>query len=171
MYDDAIVVPPVRPDDGNVGSPSDHRTPIIFPTKNGQPPTRVKKIVVRRPLPDSGKQIFGKWLATQDWRILNNIEDPTEMTETFQSIVKEKIDDIFPLKTFTISPSDEPWTTFKMKKLKQLRMKEYKKNGKSYNYNNLLKEFKVERKKALNQYINKNVNDAMKNNPNELFQH
>ena len=91
------------------------------------------------------------------------------MLQIFQETIEQQVDDIFPLQTMTLNLSDEPWTTFKMKHLKKLRMAEYRLNGKSNKYEDLVKQFKEERQKALDNFIKKNVDDALANDPRKAF--
>ena len=59
---------------------------------NSGEPIREKKIVIRRPMPESGIQRFGQWMTRFDWKILNNVGDSNSMLDIFFETIMKQID-------------------------------------------------------------------------------
>ena len=73
------------------------------------------------------------------------------------------------MKTVRYSPSDKPWITAELKKLARKRKKEYRKNGKSEKYLNLKLDFDDKFKKAMSDYMEKNISDIKSSNPSKAY--
>ena len=63
LYHNAIIAPPINPDDPKSGVPSDHFVPICIPhTDRYSRPPRNDRIIRYRPLPESAIKNFGQWI-------------------------------------------------------------------------------------------------------------
>ena len=132
------IIPPVQPDIPGQGVASDHSVPLCVPhTDPHNPPARVYKTIVSRPLPDSKIRQFGQWITAESWEMIRLGEEPEKQLQAFESLVKQKLDDIFPLKITKLNNQDKPFMTCELKALKRKRMREYKVNGKSIKYEKL----------------------------------
>ena len=128
FYQIPIIVPPVKPDDPTRGVPSDHSIPLALPVSSAHHKTREYKTTTVRPLPESGIQEFNQWIMSVDWDPILDISSPTEQVELFQKTLEDKLNIIFPLKTFKTSSCDKPFITAELKKLDRRKKKEYR-NG------------------------------------------
>ena len=122
LYSVPEIVPPVPPDNPQVGVPSDHRTPVATPLAQcGAVAARQSGGCVTRPycpLPDSGIREFGQWFCTEEWNMLSEDLNPTEQVEKFETLINEKLDKILPLQTMKINPNvDLPFFTKELKTL------------------------------------------------------
>ena len=163
-------IPPVQPDIHGQGVPSDHFVPICIPhTDPCNPPTRLYKTIISRPLPDSKIREFGQWITTESWDKVHHAESPTEQVKGFEDIISTKLDQIFPKKVTKIGVGDPPFITSELKTLKRRRMREYKKNLKSEKYDKLKNEFETKYKKAAGDYLKKNINTLKEVNPGQIY--
>ena len=92
-----------------------------------------------RPLPDSGIEEFGQWITSEEWETIPENISSTEQVLKFQKLVEDKLDNIFPKKTYRVSQQDKAWMNFELKKLDRLKKREYRKHGRSDKYLKLLK--------------------------------
>ena len=110
------IIPPVQPDIPGQGVASDHSVPLCVPhTDPHNPPARVYKTIVSRPLPDSKIRQFGQWITAESWEIIRLGEEPEKQLQAFESLVKQKLDDIFPLKITKLSNQDKPFMNCELK--------------------------------------------------------
>ena len=92
-YNAPIIVPPVQPDIPGQGVPSDHSVPLCVPhTDPLNPPARVYKTIISRPLPDSKVRQFGQWITAESWEGINEDEEPSEQVKKFEGILTLKLD-------------------------------------------------------------------------------
>ena len=98
LYNVPIIANPLEADDPTKAKPSDHKIPVIIP-RTSENHTDVKKVVIKRPMPDSKLDTFEKWIFSELWEDLAEGDDVNEMTRMFTNKVQDKIDDIFPTKT------------------------------------------------------------------------
>ena len=105
----------MAPDDPTRGVPSDHSIPLAVPVSSAHHVTREYKTVTVRPLPQSGIEEFNEWIMRFDWDTVLDNSSPTEQVESFQSTLENKLNIIFPLKTFKTSSSDKPFITAELK--------------------------------------------------------
>ena len=166
-YKQASIRNPLK-NDGESGAQSDHSIAIIHPNDNGTQPTK-KKIVKRRILKESSIQNMGKWMTTQSWKTFSEIRSPETMETIYREDMGNAIEKFFPMKKYAIHHSQHPWTSKEMVEEKKKRMAEYKRHGKSARYKELVKSFNLEKKIALQKYVDKNVNAAIKPNPGKAF--
>ena len=74
----------------------------------------------------------------------------------FQNMLVNKVDKIFPEKTRKIQSDDQPWISFRLKKLDRKRKRIYRKERRSSNWQKLDKIFKKEVKMAKANFYKKN---------------
>ena len=149
-YNAPIIIPPVQPDVPGQGVPSDHSVPLCVPhTDPSNPPTRVYKTVISRPMPDSKIRQFGQWIVANTWETMEDEDDPNEQVKIFEETLTQKVDECFPQKTTKIGIGDEPFMNSELKTLKRKRMREYRDRGKTDKYDKLKNEFKLKFKKAV----------------------
>ena len=121
-----------------------------------------------RTLPQSKLENFQNWLSEIEWdSIITSNATPSQQVEQFQAALQSKIDEIFPKISVRMSPYDKPWITAELKKLARFRKREYKKKGKSVKYEKLKTEFDKKFKKAMKEFIQKNISDIKSSNPSK----
>ena len=84
---------PVLPDEPLRAKPSDHKVPVARPlaaTSESVVNTYEEKVF--RPLPDSGKREFLKWIHSDDWGSITEDNNPTKQFAEFRKLVQEKVD-------------------------------------------------------------------------------
>ena len=87
-----------------------------------------------------GTEAFIEEFNSISWDCMQEMNGAEEMNEFFQTRVEEMMDRYFPVKTYTVKNTDDPWITAWIKKKMKRKMTEYKLNGKSELYNALCKE-------------------------------
>ena len=171
LYCVPIITPPVLPDNPLYGAPSDHNTPVVVPLANTTI-HQAREYVVKttRPLPQSGIMEFGNWLSKEEWiKLLGNV-GPTQQVLQFESIMKQKLDVIFPTKSVKINPSvDLPFITADLKKLDRLVKREYRKHGKSLKYKELKSKYDEKFKATSSEYLHKSVRTLMEDCPGKAY--
>ena len=97
---------PLDHDPNKNGAPSDHRIVLTRPinTNDNKPVRNIRKVVVR-PIPQSGVNLYRDWLVDQTW------------AEILQTMLVLTFEEILPQKIRKICSDDQPWITFKMKKV------------------------------------------------------
>ena len=174
LYAVPEIVPPVSPDNPQVGVPSDHHTAVATPLAQcGEDSVKQSGGHVMRtyrPLPDSGIREFGRWFCTEEWGCLAGDVNPTEQVEELESQIGEKLEIIFPLKTVKIKPNvDVPFYTKELKILDRQVKREYRKNSKSVKYQRLKKLYNEKYQKAANAYLEKNVRSLKEDDPGKAY--
>ena len=170
FYNAPIIIPPVQPDVPGQGVPSDHSVPLCVPhTDPFNPPKRVYKTVVSRPLPDSRIRSFGQWITAETWAGFKEEDDPSNQVKKFEQTIAQKLEKHFPIKTTKIGVGDKPYITSDLKKLKRKRMREYRERGKSLKYERLKTEFKEKLEKAAQNFLRKNVDSLKESNPGQAY--
>ena len=108
FFNDPVTVMPVPVDDVTKGVPSDHLGVVVTPILNAFPPSRLKRAIVFRPMPDSLLNSFGKDICNESWDFLAPDLSSTELTEAFQLKITTMIDHHLPTQAFTITELDQP---------------------------------------------------------------
>ena len=121
-----IIANPLEADDPTKAKPSDHKIPVIIP-RTSENHTDVKKVVIKRPMPDSKLNTFEKWVFLELWEDLAEADDVNEMTRRFTKKVQDKVDDVFPTKTIKISTNNKPWFNYKLRQLSHKKKETFKK--------------------------------------------
>ena len=94
------------------------------------------------------------------WDFMSPALSSTELTDAFQNTISEMVDLHFPLKTITITDSDQPWITNDLKKLKRSRQREFCRHGKSDKYYDLKNKFINKQASAVKHYTDKIINEV-----------
>ena len=68
-----------------------------------------------------------------------------------------------------VSSKDKPFITNELKQLDRKKKREWKRNGKSPRYKNLVKEFKEKYKCAASNFLKKNVSEMKKSKPGKAY--
>ena len=152
FYCVTVVVPPVLPDQPGHGVPSDHSVPVAYPQTDKSTKLNEYKTVKARPLPDSGIRKFGQWICSEQWDGIEN-KSPNDQAKYLQEILTEKVEKIFPQKTFKISMKDKPFMTKELKQLDRTKKRVYRKQGKSIKYMELKSKFDHKYKKAASEHL------------------
>ena len=161
FYNEPIIVEPVPVDDPTNGVPSDHCGVVVTPIVDASvPPPRTKSRKVFRPMPDSLINKFGEQICNLSWDFLSSDLSSTELTELFQTEMSSMIDSHFPLKTMTITDSDQPWITQDLKKLKRIRRREFCRHGRTLKYKELKKQFEIKKCEAITKYTEKIIQEV-----------
>ena len=85
------------------GVPSDHCTPFAEPIIDWSKSSRKKyKTVNIRRMPHSGIQKFGQWIVKENFEEVYNAVSSTEKVMALQSLISNKVEEIFPTKKFKI---------------------------------------------------------------------
>ena len=170
FYNDPIIVNPVPVDDPSKGVPSDHLGVVVKPIVNPeQPPLRRKHTFSFRPKPESRLREFGNSICHMSWDFMSPTLSSTELTQEFQDKMSDMIDQHFPLKTMTVTDSDQPWITSDLKKLKRSRQREYCKHGKSHKYWDLKSKFIQKQDEAVRHYTDKIIKEVTDGNKTSSY--
>ena len=124
-YEQPKTLPPLDNDSTKVGKPSDHLTVHMKPLSSFVQRTKHVKSVTFRPLTESGLEMFGNWIVTQNWDSVTKAITAHEKAEILQNMLMSKIDCYLPEKTLKISSEDKPWFSQKLKKLDRKMKREY----------------------------------------------
>ena len=169
-YQEPSCLKPLDPDSNKNGAPSDHRIVLTRPinTIDNKPIRNVRKVVVR-PIPQSGLDLYRDWLMDQTWDQVYQAESAHTKAEIFQKMLVHKYDEIFPQKIRNISSDDQPWITFKMKKLDRKRKRVFHKERRSEKWRKLDKLFKNEVKNAKAEFYKNKIEELKLKNPKQWY--
>ena len=141
-YEEPKTKPPINPDIGSKGAPSDHLTVLMRPLSVAlEQKHRVYKEIKFRPITDSGMALFKTWIESEDWNEVYTCTNSNTKAEKFQSTLFHNFVRCFPEKSFKCSDDDQPWVSKKIKRLDRLRKREFFKNRKSIKWHKLNEEF------------------------------
>ena len=162
-YQRPVCLPPLDPDPGTDGRPSDHLIVIMKPIKNLNSTTSrsYRKIKVR-PLTKSGMVKFREWIENKDWAEVIKEESVDKKAETLQNIVLNKLDEVCPERNIKIASDDEPWFSEKLKKLQRKKARLFRKNRNSEQYKKMKKKYEIEITKAKKDFKIRTIDDALK---------
>ena len=68
-------------------------------------------------MPQSGIDQMKIWFLDQDWDQVYQAESADQKAEIFQTILTQKLDEIFPEKIRKINSDDQPGVTHKLKQM------------------------------------------------------
>ena len=167
-YQTPVCLPPLGADDGI--TQSDHLTVIAEPLTaiNNKPARVIKKVQVRR-LPQSGKDLMRAWISRQSWDEVIAAESAHEKAVILQSILMEKTDQFFPLKTFSFSSDDKPWFTPELKELDKRRKLEYRRRRRSHRWKALNHKFKEKVFQTKATFYKKKVGELKEGKPGQWY--
>ena len=138
FYQQPVTKPPINNDEDKEGKPSDHLVVLMYPVNSelGCLPRQIRYVECR-PLPQSGMNKMGTWIQNQTWREIYECETLNEKAEMLQNMMKEKLDEFFPLKRTKFTSDDKPWATHEIKELDRKCKREFFKNQKSQKWQDL----------------------------------
>jgi len=120
FYADPVTKPPINPDLGKKGAPSDHLTVLMRPlTSEFDIKPRIYKSITVRPLTDSGLNQFRAWIETENWAKVYTTPGAEKKAEIFQDMLSTQFEKCFTAKTIKVSEDDQPWVTTRLKKNRQ----------------------------------------------------
>ena len=170
LYQEPLCLEPLDADPDKNGTKSDHRIvlgkPINIIDNKCARQTREVKI---RPFPESGICKLRDWFIDQTWDNVYKVESAHDKAQNFQNILMEKLEEIFPEKSRKINSDDQPWVTFKLKKLDRKRKRIFRKERRSENWKILEKSFKKEMKSAKSNFYKKTVADLKLKKPGQWY--
>ena len=169
-YQEPSCLKPLDPDPNKNGAPSDHRIVIARPinTIDNKPVRNIRKVLVR-PIPQSGLALFRDWLMDQTWDQIYQAESAHTKAEVFQLMLVNKFEEIFPQKVRKISSDDQPWISFKLKKLDRKRKRVFHKERRSEKWKELNKKFKKEVKSAKSEFYKNKIEELKLKNPKQWY--
>ena len=116
---------------------SDHR--IAFATAVFQSPPDDRVTYSYRPFTERGAQGFVQDMRDETWQSVITAEGVDAKAEIFQSILDQKMNLHFPMRTTTKRKSDPPWVNDTIRRLSKKRRKIYDKHGRSRRWKALKK--------------------------------
>ena len=122
-----------------------------------------------RPLKQSGIDLFGHWIKQQTWSEILNAETVDEKAETLQDMLLKKCDKYLPVKTRKISTDDQPFCTQKMKYLKRMKNREFRKDRRSEKWKDIESRYRKEVSQAKKSYYKNMVQDLKHSNPSQWY--
>ena len=169
-YQQPVTKPPIENDADKKGKPSDHLVVIMPPVSEDIIcPTREKRIVKYRPLPQSGINMMGRWLQKQTWEEIYGCLDAHEMAEQLQNMLIDSLDKFLPMKTVKFTNDDEPWVTKEIKDIDKKRKKEFSKHYKSAKWKKLDFIYKSKLEAAKESYYTNIVEDLKESNIGQWY--
>jgi len=165
-----FVRPPLECNDDDNGESSDHKIVLCAPRNininpNLPPPT----FITYRPIPQSGIEIFGRFITTHHWEEVFNTNDINNKVQVFHSTIREKLDEIFPEKTIKVTALDKAWMNPQLKQLLRKIKREYWKNRKSLKWRNLKRTFSKLKKMKCQTYYSNILNEIKTTNQSKWF--
>ena len=171
LYQTPQCVEPLDPDNFLRGMPSDHKIPIARPINVIENKcTRQERLIKSRPLTERGFKLFQQWLTDYDWQEVYSATTAHDKASNFQISLALKVDEFFPEKTLKLNSDDQPWISFKIKKMDRRRKRLYRKDRRSPEWKSADTEFKNEVKMAKKNFYKKNIADLKTKKPGQWFQ-
>ena len=171
LYSAPTTLPPLENDDNCSGMPSDHLIVVAKPISNSslmQNKKTYKKITFR-PFPESAINDFGRWIQSQNWSEVYNLNCPNLKAEKFEKILMEKINLFFPEKTMKINSNDQPWIDAKLVNIDRKRKREYNLRKRSPKWKKLDKMFNERSSILKKQYYKNRVEDLKSSNTSQWY--
>ena len=170
FYQEPVCLEPLDVDEDKNGSKSDHRIVVVRPINsiNNKCARQTKQVKVR-PFPESGLRKMKTWFMEKTWEEVYCLESAHEKAELFQNILLQKLEEIFPEKILKINSDDQPWISFKLKRLDRRRKRVFRKERKSEKWKKLDKLFKQEMKSEKEKFYQQSVADLKLANPSKWF--
>ena len=163
MFEKPTTIPPIAPDKDDIGSPSDHLGVLVTPINNWSNSERTAKVIKFRTFPDSQIREFGRRIVQENWKMLEEKLDPTELVDRFERISGTMVEKYLPMKEMKVTSDDKPWINSRLKQLKRQRQRIYRRQGRSKKYLQLKETFNQEKKRAIKVFkekIEKEVKDG-----------
>ena len=171
LYQKPVCLDPLEADDDKTGVESDHRIVICKPINTIENQcARSVKTIKYRPLSALGFSKMQKWLLDYDWKQVYEAKTADDKAEEFQNILVNNVNTFFPTKTRKICNDDQPWFTFKLKKLDRQRKRVYRRERRSVKWKNLNAVFKDKMKSAKATFYKKEIANLKLQNPGKWYQ-
>ena len=171
LYQEAMCLEPLDADADKIGVKADHRIVVAKPINTiNNKCGRQTRTVRYRPFPESGFQKMKKWFIDEDWQEVFQAESAHDKAEKFQTLLTEKLNEFFPMKTRKIQSDDQPWMSQKLKKMDRRRKRLYRKGRKSEKWYEFNKLFKKELKNAKSNFYKEAVADLKLKKPGQWYQ-
>ena len=170
LYQEPQCLDPLDADPDKNGSKSDHRIVLVKPISTiNNKSARQSKLVKTRPMPQSGIDQMKSWFIDQDWDKVYQAESADQKAEIFQTILTQKLDEIFPEKVRKFNSDDQPWVSHKLKQMDRRRKRIYHKQRRSEKWRHLDKAFKEEMKSAKAKFYQKAVEEIKVAKPSQWY--
>ena len=162
--------PPIEVDDDKDGEDSDHNVVILTPVNvPSDGPGRTKRIIKTRPLPESKKKQFHKFLTVHNWSEVLDFENVDDKASHFHKTLAFSMDLYFPEKIIKVSSLDKGWMTPELKQVHRKVQREYSRNRKSVKWKTLKAKFKKLKRKAMQKFYEHFVTDLKETNPSRWY--
>ena len=170
LYQEPVCLEPLDADPDKCGVKSDHRIVVARPitTINNKCGRQTRKIKFR-PFPESGMIKMKEWFIDQTWQEVYRAESAHDKAEIFQTMLINKLDEIFPVKTRKLQSDDQPWISHKLKKLDRKRKRIYRKERRSEKWMKINKLFKQEVKSAKSNFYKESVAELKLKKPSQWY--
>ena len=170
FYQEPNYLEPLSVDPEKIGVDSDHRIIVCRPINQiSSKSVNLSRQIKFRPFPGSGFEKMTVWMREQTWTEVFQCESAHDKAETFQNMLIEKLDEIFPEKVRTVKTNDQPWITHKLKQLDRKRKRIYNKEKKSIKWKLIDKQFKEECKNAKSQFYKKSLEELKSTQPRKWY--
>ena len=139
-------------------SSTDH-LPVVISYNMNRNKRRFKHMVTKRSLKNFTPERWNTCLAMQDWSAVENCEEVDEMVKEFQENITSALDQIAPIKTFTVKSNYRFGLSESTKELMQKRDNTRSKIGSAEGREKgvLIKQYKLQRNKVTAQIRKENV--------------
>ena len=139
LLQEPTILPPLQVDDDKEGKDSDHKGVECCPRTNLAPMGgKVRERIEVQRFPESRIADFGFRLLEENWEMLTDILDTTEMVDRFVVHSKGMVDIAFPKKEVMVGSDDKPFFNEELRQLKRRRQRAYNIQGRrSQKYANL----------------------------------
>ena len=143
LYQKPQCLDPLEADPGSGGKKSDHKIVISRPISAiNDKCSRMSRTMKVRLFPQSGVMNMREWFLDQTWEEIYKTESCHEKAKLFQSMLLQKVYEIFPEKSRKIQSDNQPWISFKLKRLDRKRKHVYRKERRSVKRRKIDKAFK-----------------------------
>ena len=115
-------------------------------------------------MPESSINEFGKFITAHDWGEVLGTDMVNKKAENFHITLRSKLDQYFPEKLVKISSLDKKWMNPSLKLLHRKVQREFFKHRQSQKWRRLKGKFKRAKRKAIQNFYSKFVNDLKQSN-------
>ena len=108
-------------------------------------------------------------IRKQSWEQIKNTHSVNMKAEMLHQTVMNKVSLCFPEKNIKVTSDDSPWCNEKVKKLKRLKAREYRKHRSSTKWKSLNEVYKTSLGEAKTKYYKNIVKDLKLSNPSQWY--
>ena len=120
------VFPPLIPDSGRPGRPSDHNVVLVRFELPRNRKFRWMRYSYRK-YTEGGDVPFGEWITGHDWHEITG--DPSQMAEALGPTLDQAMEAFFPLITHRLRSDQDPWINEELEHMIQRRKKIFRIQG------------------------------------------